>query len=157
LPTAATPNTASAKLSVFGIPSASSRIRSPLAIAIREEPGKTTGGGPPQGPQSVRRCRVDFGRPANRTARASNSSRSIARPPAHLRRHRKRQHLRYRPRINPITPSRFPPAQTLDLNRITNLSIELHALHPPAPAACRQRPSAAGFLLRRNRTARPLQ
>src|SRR5207302_4942761 len=50
-------------------------------------------------------------------------------------RHRKRQHLRYRPRINPITPRRFPPAQTLDLNRITNLSIELHALHPPAPAA----------------------
>ena len=72
-------------------------------------------------------------------------------------RHRKRQHLRYRPRVDPITPRRFPPAQTLNLNRITNLSIELHALHPPAPAACRQRPSAAGFLLRRNRTARPLQ
>src|SRR3954452_20982946 len=40
---------------------------------------------------------------------------------------------------------------------VTNLSIKLHALHPPAPAACRQRPSAAAVSLRRNRTARPLQ
>ena len=32
----------------------------------------------------------------------------------------------------------------------------LHALHPPAPAAFRQRPSAAGFSLRRYRTTRPL-
>jgi len=72
-------------------------------------------------------------------------------------RHRKRQHLRHRPRVDPITPSRFPPAQPLNPNRITNLSIELHDFHPPAPAACRQRPSAAGVLLRRNRTARPLQ
>src|SRR5947207_280465 len=45
-------------------------------------------------------------------------------------RHRKRQHLRYRPRADPITPRRFPPAHALDLNRITNLSIELHALRP---------------------------
>src|SRR5712691_1679152 len=47
-------------------------------------------------------------------------------------RHRKRQHLRYRSWVDPITPRRFPLAQTLNLNRITNLSIELHALHPPA-------------------------
>src|SRR6516225_1120486 len=45
-------------------------------------------------------------------------------------RHRKRQHLRDRSRIDPKTPRRFPPAHTLDLNRITNLSIQLHALHP---------------------------
>jgi hypothetical protein len=36
-------------------------------------------------------------------------------------------------------------------------SIKLHALHPPAPVAFRQRPSAAGFLLRRYRSTRPLQ
>src|SRR6202035_1814441 len=71
-------------------------------------------------------------------------------------RYRKRQHLRNRPRIDAKTPRCFPPAHTFNLNRITNLSIELHALHPPAPATVRQRLSAAGFLLRRNRTARPL-
>src|SRR3954466_2319934 len=72
-------------------------------------------------------------------------------------RHRKRQHLRHRPRVDPITPRRFPPAHTRNLNRVTNLRIELHALHPPAPAAYRQTPSATGFLLRRHRTARPLE
>jgi hypothetical protein len=61
---------------------------------------------------------------------------------------RKRQHLRDRPRVDPKTPRRFPPAHTFNLNRKTNLSVKLHALHPPAPAACRQRPFAAGFLLR---------
>src|SRR4051812_41682331 len=72
-------------------------------------------------------------------------------------RHRKRQHLRHRPRVDPITPRCFPPAHTRNLNRVTNLRIELHALHPPAPAAYRQTPSAAAVSLRRNRTARPLQ
>ena len=57
-------------------------------------------------------------------------------------RDRKRQHLGYRPRVNPKPPRRFPPAQTLDLNRITNPRIKLHALHPPAPAA-----SDKGYLL----------
>src|SRR3954463_1302901 len=71
-------------------------------------------------------------------------------------RHRKRQHLRHRSRVDPITSRRFPPTYTLNLYRVTNLSIKLHALHPPAPAACRQRPSAAAVSLRRNRTARPL-
>ncbi len=33
--------------------------------------------------------------------------------------------------VDPIAPSRFPPAQTLNPNRVSNLSIELHALHPP--------------------------
>jgi hypothetical protein len=46
---------------------------------------------------------------------------------------------------------------TFYLNCITNLSIELHALHPPAPAAFRQRLSAAGFSLRRYRITQPLQ
>jgi hypothetical protein len=49
--------------------------------------------------------------------------------------HRKRQHLRYRPRVDPKTPRRFPPAHTFNLNRKTNSSVKLHALHPPAPAA----------------------
>ena len=71
-------------------------------------------------------------------------------------RHRKRQHLRHRPRVNPETTRRFPPAYPFNLNRKTNLSVKLHALHPPAPAAFRQRPSAAGFSLRRYRTTRPL-
>jgi hypothetical protein len=36
-------------------------------------------------------------------------------------RNRKRQHLRYRPRVDPIRPRRFPPAQTLYPNRIQPL------------------------------------
>jgi hypothetical protein len=72
-------------------------------------------------------------------------------------RHRKRQHLRYRPRVDPKAPRRFPPAQTFNLNRKTNLSVKLHALHPrPLPLSDKGH-SAAGFLLRRNRTTRPLQ
>ena len=60
-----------------------------------------------------------------------------------------------RPRGDPITPRRFPPAQTFNLNRVTYPSIELHAIHPlAAPAAFRQRPSFAGFLLRPNQTIR---
>ena len=51
------------------------------------------------------------------------------------RRHRKRQHLGYRPRVDPKTPRRLPPAHTFNLNRKTNPSVKLHALHPPAPAA----------------------
>jgi hypothetical protein len=69
----------------------------------------------------------------------------------------KRQHLGYRPRVNPKMSRRFPLAHTFNLNRKTNSSVQLHALHPPAPAVFRQRPSAAGFLFRRYRTARSLQ
>jgi hypothetical protein len=47
----------------------------------------------------------------------------------------KRQHLGYCPRIDPKLPRRFPPAQTLNLNRVTNPPIEIHDLHPPAPAS----------------------
>src|SRR5262249_39337227 len=57
----------------------------------------------------------------------------------------KRQHLRYRPRVDPKAPRRFPPAHTFNLNRKTNLSVKLHALHPSAPAAFRQRPSLPDF------------
>src|SRR6516225_4831177 len=78
-------------------------------------------------------------------------------PPPIAGGHRERQHLGYRPRVNPKTSRRFPLAHTFNLNRKTNPSVQLHALHPPAPAAFRQRPSAAGFLFRRYRTARSLQ
>src|SRR3984893_3510578 len=104
-------------------------------------------------------CRCFLGRPSSSSRIRSmipvNGS-SFGRAGGRLRRYRKRQHLRNRQRVDAKTPRRCPPAHTFNVNRITNLSIELHALHPPAPAAVRQRPSAAGFLLRRNRTARPL-
>src|SRR5271170_141491 len=90
-------------------------------------------------------------------------------PPV-TRRNRKRQHLGHRPRVDPKLTRRFTPAQTFNLNRKTNLSIELHALHPPAPAAsdkghllpdfysgatgCSGRFSE-GFSLRRLQFARP--
>jgi hypothetical protein len=48
-------------------------------------------------------------------------------------RYRKRQHLGNRPRINPKTPRRLPLAHTFNLNRKTNPSVQLHALHPPGP------------------------
>jgi hypothetical protein len=38
-------------------------------------------------------------------------------------RHRKRQHLRHRPRVDPKMPRRFPPAHPFDLNRKSNLSV----------------------------------
>ena len=47
-------------------------------------------------------------------------------------RHRKRQHLGHRPRVNPKTPRRLPLAHTFNLNRKTHPSIQLHALHPRA-------------------------
>jgi hypothetical protein len=78
-------------------------------------------------------------------------------PPAIPGGHRERQHFGYRPRVNPKTSRRFPLAHTFNLNRKTNSSVQLHALHPPAPAVFRQRPSAAGFLFRRYRIARSLQ
>ena len=43
----------------------------------------------------------------------------------------KRQHLGYRPRVNPKMSRRFPLAHTFNLNRKTNSSVQLHALHPP--------------------------
>src|SRR5277367_4829113 len=88
-------------------------------------------------------------------------------PPV-TRRNRKRQHLGHRPRVDPKLTRRFTPAQTFNLNRKTNLSIELHALHPPAPAAsdkghllpdfysgatgCSGRFTREGFSLRRLQT-----
>ncbi len=38
-------------------------------------------------------------------------------------RHRKRQHLRHRPRVDPKTTRGFPPAYPFNLNRKTNLSV----------------------------------
>ena len=71
-------------------------------------------------------------------------------------RHRENHHLGYRPRVDPKPSRRLAMAQPLDLHRIADASIELHALHPP-PSANRKELSAAGFLLRRNQTIRPLQ
>src|SRR6516164_5650697 len=47
--------------------------------------------------------------------------------------HRKRQHLGHRPRVNPKTQRRFPPAHACNLNRKANPSVRLHALHLLAP------------------------
>jgi len=62
-------------------------------------------------------------------------------PPV-TRRNRENQHLGYCPRVDPKPPPRFPAAQTLDLNRVTNPPIELHNLHPP-PSAIKPK----GYLL----------
>ena len=72
------------------------------------------------------------------------------------RRHRERQHLRYRPRVDAKPTRRLAPADPLDLNRVANPRIQLHALHPPALCAQRKELLDAGILLRRNRTTRPL-
>src|SRR5262245_7186340 len=55
--------------------------------------------------------------------------RSRRRPPPPVPgRHRKRQHLGHRPRVDPKTPRRCPPAYPFNLNRKTNLSVQIHAL-----------------------------
>ena len=54
------------------------------------------------------------------------------------RRHRERHHLRDRPGIDPEPPRRRPLAQPLDLNRVPNLRVELHVLHPPPSADAAQ-------------------
>src|ERR1700687_3568454 len=76
-------------------------------------------------------------------------------PPPISRRHREGHHLGYRPRVDPKPTTRLATAQSLNLHRITDPSIEIHALHPP-PSANRKELLAAGFLLRRNRNIRPL-
>ena len=48
------------------------------------------------------------------------------------RRHRERQHLRHRPRVDPEPTRRFPPAQPLYINRSPHLPIQFHAFHPSA-------------------------
>src|SRR5258705_1331479 len=62
---------------------------------------------------------------------------------AHVaRRHGEHHHLADSPGIDPEPPRRRPLAQPLDLNRISNLRVELHPLHPrPLPNA------AQGFQL----------
>jgi hypothetical protein len=71
--------------------------------------------------------------------------------------HRERQHLRYRPRVDAKPTRRLPPTDPLDLNRVADLPIQLHQLHPPALCVQHRELPAAGVLLRRNRTTRPLQ
>ena len=72
------------------------------------------------------------------------------------RRHRERQHLRHRLRIDPEPPRRLPLAQPLDLDRVADPRVKLHPLHPPPSADAGTGLPAAGFLLRRNRPNRPL-
>jgi hypothetical protein len=48
------------------------------------------------------------------------------------RRHRERQHLRHRPRIDPESPRCFAPAQSLNVNRSPHLPVQFHAFHPSA-------------------------
>jgi hypothetical protein len=71
-------------------------------------------------------------------------------------RHGEHHHLADSPGIDPEPPRRRPLAQPLDLNRISNLRVELHLLHPPPSAERGTGLPAAGFLLRRNRPNRPL-
>ena len=72
------------------------------------------------------------------------------------RRHRERQHLRHRPRVDAKTTRRLATTDPLNPNRVANPPIQLHALHPPALCVQRKELPAAGILLRRNRTPRPL-
>src|SRR4051812_21457757 len=69
-------------------------------------------------------------------------------------RHRKRQHLRHRLRVDPITTRRFPLTDTLNLYRVTNLSIKPHALHPP-PLPLADKGYLLPDLYSGDRTARP--
>src|SRR3954466_14105370 len=50
------------------------------------------------------------------------------------RRHRERQHLRHRARIDAKPARRLTPAEPLDLNRVADLPIQLHELHPQPSA-----------------------
>ena len=76
---------------------------------------------------------------------------------AHVaRRHRELHHLADSPGIDPEPPRRRPLAQTLDLNRVSNLRVELHVLHPPPSAERGTGLPVAGILLRRNRPNRLL-
>ena len=50
------------------------------------------------------------------------------------RRHRERQHLRHRPRIDPKPTRRLSPTDPLDPHRVADPPIQLHALHPPPSA-----------------------
>ena len=48
------------------------------------------------------------------------------------RRHRERQHLRHRPRVDPKSPRCLAPAQPFNINRSSHLPIQFHAFHPSA-------------------------
>src|SRR3954466_11442413 len=50
------------------------------------------------------------------------------------RRHRERQHLRYRPRVNAKPTRRLTPTDPFNLNRVADLPIQLHELHPQPSA-----------------------
>src|SRR4051812_22956520 len=52
---------------------------------------------------------------------------------------RKRQHLHHCPRIYAKATRRLAPTDPLNLNRVADPPIQLHALHPPALCAQRKR------------------
>src|ERR687885_2612 len=56
--------------------------------------------------------------------------------------HRERQHLRHCARVDAKPARRLPPTEPLDLNRVADLPIQLHELHPQPSAF-----NAEGFLL----------
>src|SRR5208283_2824298 len=48
------------------------------------------------------------------------------------RRHRERQHLRHRPRVDPEPTCRLPPTHPLHIHRSPHLPVQFHAFHPSA-------------------------
>ena len=72
-------------------------------------------------------------------------------------RYRELQHLVDGPRINSKPPRGRSLAQSLNPNRMSYLRVELYVLHPSPSPELGKGFLAAGFLLRRNRTIRPLQ
>src|SRR4051812_3742317 len=56
--------------------------------------------------------------------------------------YRERQHLRHRARVYTEPARRLPPTKPLDLNRVADLPIQLHELHPQPSAF-----NAESFLL----------
>jgi hypothetical protein len=73
-------------------------------------------------------------------------------------RHRKRQHFRHRPRIDPKTPGRFPLTDSFYVNCSSYLRVcfpPASSLRPPLPLSG-ELAIADGFLLRCNRSIRLL-
>src|ERR1019366_671247 len=52
--------------------------------------------------------------------------------PPGSRRHRERQHFRYRPRVDPEPTCRLPPAHPPHIHRSPHLHVQFHAFHPSA-------------------------
>src|SRR5208282_2880918 len=72
------------------------------------------------------------------------------------RRHRERQHLRDRPRVDAKPPRRLPPAHPPTYTARRTCPYSSTPFIPPPSAHLGRRPSAAGLLLRLGRSTRPL-